>query len=78
MREQRTYQQKKEKVRGRNCQKVRFRDLERVKEILRSAEHSRFRCTLDGVVSMRREIRYYECMFCGGFHLTSEVLRERI
>jgi hypothetical protein len=58
------------------CSKVRFRDRELVTDALRRASLSRGQAFEYGVTSRRREVRYYECPYCRGFHLTSQQLRE--
>jgi hypothetical protein len=69
-------QGKQDKNRRRVCSKVRFRDRELVKDALRRAHRSREQAYEYGVTSRRREVRYYECTYCKGFHLTSQQLRE--
>ena len=55
------------------CDKEVFKSMEKAKWAVERARRSRYRANLDGVESVRREIRVYECFRHSSrvFHLTS-------
>ena len=57
------------------CKKVRYRDHEEAIRALQSAQSARHSAEVDGLISVRREIRAYFCSRCKGHHLTSQALR---
>ena len=61
---------------SRACRKRRFRDIEQAKSALGRARVSRRRAEDDGLIARRRECRYYWCVPCAAYHLTSK--QERI
>lgn len=57
----------------RTCRKRRFRDeYEAAKKLKQIAARA-----ARGEVRHKIPVRYYDCPFCGGFHLTSRLLAKR-
>jgi hypothetical protein len=51
--------------------KRRFADPADAANVLRHAADARYQAARTGAKSRRREVRYYLCSSCDGFHLTS-------
>lgn len=57
----------------RTCGKKRFRDHREAVKALHQAHKARVFAEIDGIPTVRREVRCYQCDVCAGVHLTSQV-----